>query len=564
MDFRSCMIKLIKNKKMKKISQTFLAIILLATSIISIAGSDEVNLTVKGYHNDSTRILDNNSVLFSGDSFQLSVEVQAELYIYAFLIDSNNNTQQLKSQNSRSLVSKDQSISFPSSNPGDWYQLDENFGEEILIIVSSPTKLDTAQISNADQLNELEGGEVKLEKFIIRHLSAKIAMRGINDLDSIADQDLDSADEIPSSISENLGSILDNNSSQSRTILKIMENSKDTELYSSSDTRGVKEIRIFEETAPAVVFIATYTPPGHGTGVLISNDGEIFTNSHVVGNAKKVFIYFMPKNGGKYSKEDYMTGMVVNNNKTVDLALIKLTNKPVGVKPLSLANASSIKIGQDVHAIGHPGNYAKWSYTRGYIGQIIKNHEWDYDDGINRKAQMLIQSQTPIFGGNSGGPLLDDSGEIIGVNTFSDTEYQAGNYAVSVKDLKLFLNEKFTIPKTPPKTSKTKQASYDWNANVIRVGKKDWDGDGVKDTYYFFDLDYTGIWELLYIEITNKDELVVVRDYDEDGKWNEKIINTNSNPELDFHIYDDDGDGKADYYGYDDDEDGEVDRYEEA
>ena len=150
-------------------------------------------------------------------------------------------------------------------------------------------------------------------------------MRGINDLDSIADQDLDSTVEIPSIISENLGSILDNNSSQTRTILKIMENSKGTELNSSSSTRGVKEIRIFEESAPAVVFIETYTPPGHGTGVLISNDGLIFTNSHVVGNAKKVYIYFMPKNGGKYSRADYMTGMIVNNNITVDLALIKLT-----------------------------------------------------------------------------------------------------------------------------------------------------------------------------------------------------------------------------------------------
>ncbi|SVC29865.1 uncharacterized protein METZ01_LOCUS282719, partial [marine metagenome] len=255
-----------QKQKMKNISKTLIAIILLTTSIVSIAGSDEVNLTVKGYHNDSTRILDNNSVLFSGDSFQLSVEALEELYIYVFLIDSNNNIQQLKSLNSSSLVSKDQSISFPSDNPSDWYQLDENVGEETLIIVSSPSKLNTTQIINADQLNALEAGEVKLEKFTIKHLSNKIAMRGISDLDSIAEEDFDSTVEIPSSISENLGSILDNNSSQTRTILKIMENSKGTELNSSSSTRGVKEIRIFEETAPAVVFIATYTPPSHGTG----------------------------------------------------------------------------------------------------------------------------------------------------------------------------------------------------------------------------------------------------------------------------------------------------------
>ena len=50
---------------------------------------------------------------------------------------------------------------------------------------------------------------------------------------------------------------------------------------------------------------------------------------------------------------------------------------------------------------------------------------------------MVIQSQTPIMGGNSGGPLLDDSGKIIGVNTYGG-DFEAANYAVSVKDLKLF------------------------------------------------------------------------------------------------------------------------------
>ena len=86
---------------MKKISKILIAIVLLTTSIVSIAGSDEVNLTVKGFHNNNIRILDNNSVLFSGDSFQLSVEALAELYIYVFLIDSNNNIQQLKPPNSK-------------------------------------------------------------------------------------------------------------------------------------------------------------------------------------------------------------------------------------------------------------------------------------------------------------------------------------------------------------------------------------------------------------------------------------------------------------------------------
>jgi V8-like Glu-specific endopeptidase len=311
-----------------------------------------------------------------------------------------------------------------------------------------------------------------------------------------------------------------------------------------------------------VVFIETVSPPGHGTGALISNEGLIFTNAHVVGDSKKVNIYFKPKNANKYSREDYHTGVVVNINKTVDLALIKLTRNPVGIKPLNLANPSSIKVGQDVHAIGHPGNFAQWTYTRGYIGQILNNHEW-LIDGVNFKAKTIIQSQTPIMGGNSGGPLLNDDGLIIGVNTYV-ADYVAANYSVSVKDLKLFLDEKYTIPEAPTKTSATKSASKYWESNVIAIKEMDIDDDGINDTLYYVDDDNTGIWEVILIKTGSNDELVVILDWDEDGKWNEKIINTNSDSTPDFYIYDDDGDGVADYFGYDDNDDWEVDRYEEA
>ena len=92
----------------------------------------------------------------------------------------------------------------------------------------------------------------------------------------------------------------------------------------------------------------------------------------------------------------------------------------------------------------------------------------------------------------------------------------------------------------------------------------DIDDDGINDTLYYVDDDNTGIWEVILIKTGSKDELVVILDWDEDGKWNEKIINTNSDSTPDFHIYDDDGDGVADYFGYDDNDDWEVDRYEEA
>ena len=542
---------------MKRLIKSLLVLTIISFSGLLLAANSQINLTVKGYHNNNERVLDNNSVLFTGDSFQLSVEALDTIHIYAFLIDSSNNLQLLNSPSLPSLVTQNQLINFPSSTEN-WFQLDDNVGIETLMIVSKSSKINASEIT-LEELIKLDN----VEKFTIKHIGTKLAMRGLSDLKSVPDEQLTTETTLSSTIFKNIGPILNSDNASSKTILQILKDSKDSDLLSSSKTRGVKEVRIFEESAPAVVFVETFSPPGHGTGVLISNDGLIFTNSHVVGEAKKVNIYFKPKNANKYSSKDFFTGVVVNNNKTVDLALIKLTKNPLGVKPLTLANPSSIKVGQDVHAIGHPGNFSQWTYTRGYIGQILNNHEWGYDDGVIRKAKTIIQSQTPIMGGNSGGPLLNDEGLIIGVNTYG-ADYAAANYAVSVRDLKLFLNEKYTIPEAPAKTNKTISASNDWGSNVIAVKKMDIDDDGIKDILYYLDDDNTGIWEAVLIEASAKDELIVILDWDEDGKWNERIINTNSDSTPDFHIYDEDGDGEADYFGYDDNDDWTVDRYEEA
>jgi len=522
----------------------------------ALASNSQIDLKVKGYHNENARMLESNSILFSGDSFQLSVEALDSLHIYAFLIDSSGNVMLLNDDTS--LVSKSNTVHFPSDT-NNWFQLDEKIGLETLVIVSNKSSLNMDQISSSEDVYQLEDKGAKLEVFVIRHVGSKLAMRGL-DMNTIDSENLINSMEIPLDFAESVDPILANKS-VSKTILNIMEDAKGSESMNSGTTRGVKEVRIFEDSAPAVVYVET--PFGHGTGGLVSNDGLVFTNSHVVGDAKKVYVYFMPKNSSNYSREDYKIGMVVNRNIKSDLALIKLLKNPIGVKPLSLADASSIKIGQDVHAIGHPGNGSQWTYTRGYIGQILNNYEWDYNDGITRKARMVIQSQTPIMGGNSGGPLLNDNAEVIGINSFS-SDYAAANYAVSVKDLKLFLNEKYTIPKATTKTAEAKQASYDWGGNVIRVSKGDYDNDGVKDTLYFIDDDKTGIWETLLIVIAKTDELVIIYDYEEDGNWNEKVINTNNDPRPDLHVFDRDGDGKADLLGYDDNDNGEIDRYEEV
>ena len=71
---------------MKKLLLSLTALFLLFTSVNGLASNEDINLKVKGYHNNNERLLENNSILFSGDSFQIEVESKSSLYIYAFLL----------------------------------------------------------------------------------------------------------------------------------------------------------------------------------------------------------------------------------------------------------------------------------------------------------------------------------------------------------------------------------------------------------------------------------------------------------------------------------------------
>ena len=91
-----------------------------------------------------------------------------------------------------------------------------------------------------------------------------------------------------------------------------------------------------------------------------------------------------------------------------------------------------------------------WTYTKGIVGQIRNNHPWTYGDGKNRRANV-IQTQTPLNPGNSGGPLLDDTGRVIGINTAVTRDKQGLNYAVAVDEVQKFLKDPGPPrPPTPP------------------------------------------------------------------------------------------------------------------
>ena len=107
---------------------------------------------------------------------------------------------------------------------------------------------------------------------------------------------------------------------------------------------------------------------------------------------------------------------------------------PNDVNELKLANKLP-DVGSDVHAIGHPGSLS-WTYTKGYVSQIRKNYKWNYEKTLHEAS--IIQTQTPISPGNSGGPLISSEGELLGVNSFK-AQGENLNFAVTSLEVINFL-----------------------------------------------------------------------------------------------------------------------------
>ncbi len=209
-------------------------------------------------------------------------------------------------------------------------------------------------------------------------------------------------------------------------------------------TRGAKEAEIYRTVSPSVVLVLVYKGTelqGLGSGSVLA-DGQVLTSSHVVASADRVAVVFKPaEEGMRTTRADYVSAEVAKFDEVSDLALLRYPKGAKPAKPVALGKASEIAVGADVNAIGHPTGET-WTYTRGIISQVRKGYKWRSENGLVHEADV-IQTQTPISPGNSGGPLLSDLGHLIGVNAFARAEEGAENlnFAVSVQDVRKFLAE---------------------------------------------------------------------------------------------------------------------------
>ncbi len=207
--------------------------------------------------------------------------------------------------------------------------------------------------------------------------------------------------------------------------------------------RGVppRGATVYRERVNGVVLIASTRTVG--TGVLVSSEGDIITNEHIARDAHKargeewVAVWFKPSNGIRLAKGDFLIARVLQRNQRRDLARIRLAQlMPQTATVIPLASTMP-SVGQEVFTIGHPKTYL-WSFGQGVVAQIRPDYEWSYQDGITRSA-TTIQTQTPVNPGNSGGPLLNEDGAVVGIVAGSATETEGVHFAVAVQHVRELL-----------------------------------------------------------------------------------------------------------------------------
>ncbi|OCR02049.1 peptidase S1 [Oscillatoriales cyanobacterium USR001] len=212
---------------------------------------------------------------------------------------------------------------------------------------------------------------------------------------------------------------------RSQEITQVKLTHKLTQL-NEAITQNIDEqtnIRVYEQASPAVVTVDT--DKANGSGTIISPDGMVLTNAHVVSDDKTVTIIMAD---GKKVPADVI-GFGENG---LDLAVVKMRGQS-NLPTIPLATPGSVKVGQRAYAIGNPFGQFQGTFTVGIVSRIDKN-------------RGLIQTDAAINPGNSGGPLLNSAGELIGVNTSIFTRGQGGGnigigFAISVDKVPAFLAE---------------------------------------------------------------------------------------------------------------------------
>lgn len=171
---------------------------------------------------------------------------------------------------------------------------------------------------------------------------------------------------------------------------------------------------------------------GLGSGYIISEDGYILTNDHVVGNASKVVV--------SMTNGDHLDAEIVGKDPFSDIAVLKINKS--GLPYLRLGNSEDVMIGEWVIALGNPFGLFEVNQKPTVTVGVVSATGMKLNSGENRFYRNMIQTDAAINSGNSGGPLVNSLGEVIGMNTliYTGNSMAGGNiglgFAIPINKVK--------------------------------------------------------------------------------------------------------------------------------
>lgn len=215
------------------------------------------------------------------------------------------------------------------------------------------------------------------------------------------------------------------------------EEKTDLESIIKSATSCVVGISKLEQNGTSIFLNNVTNVLGMGSGVVVSEDGYILTNEHVSGS-KYSNCYVTLEDGRTFN------GNVVWSDYNIDLAIVKIETHELDY--MKLADSDNIYLGQDVFAIGNPVGFEfQRTVTKGIVSGINRTLKIEDNEKPENNAYMedLIQTDSTINEGNSGGPLINTEGKIIGINSIKLTSAEGMGFAVPINIVKPILEKLF-------------------------------------------------------------------------------------------------------------------------
>ena len=196
---------------------------------------------------------------------------------------------------------------------------------------------------------------------------------------------------------------------------------------------GPSVVSIVVESQASTIF-GTVMQSGAGTGVIISSDGYILTNNHVVGNSKSATV--MLDDGTVYENVE-----VVGSDPLNDIAFMKIKDAK-DLPTVTLGDSSTVKVGQQVVAIGNALGQYQNTVTTGILSGVGRPVTAGSESGGQQENLVdLLQTDAAINSGNSGGPLVNMAGQVIGINTAIVADANNIGFSIPINSTKGLIEE---------------------------------------------------------------------------------------------------------------------------